>query len=101
MRDNKEGWIFPSLHKDSGTGHRARMDGPFRDAVKRAGLDSALVTPHVMRHTAITKLVQAGGDLPTRRRSSGHQALPTRIRQNPLPAPPPHTPTPRTPRHHH
>ncbi len=75
MRDNKEGWIFPSLHKDSGTGHRARMDGPFRDAVKRAGLDSALVTPHVMRHTAITKLVQAGVDLPTVRRISGHKTL--------------------------
>jgi site-specific recombinase XerD len=41
------------------------MDRPFSDAVKAAGLDPKLITPHVMRHTAITKLVQAGVDLPT------------------------------------
>src|SRR5258708_14081795 len=94
MRDNKEGWIFPSLHKDSGTGHRARMDGPFRDAVKRAGLDSALVTPHVMRHTAITKLVQAGGDLPTVRRLSGPNTPPKVIRYSHLPGHHTHRPIP-------
>ena len=65
MRDDRAGWIFPSLHKDSRTGHRARMDAAFRDAVVCAGLDLELVTPHVMRHTAITTLVQAGVDLPT------------------------------------
>ena len=41
----------------------------------RAGLDPKLVTPHVMRHTAITKLVQAGVDLPTIQRISGHKTL--------------------------
>jgi integrase len=56
MRDDRDGWIFPSLHSDSAAGHRHRMDRPFRDAVIRAGLDPALVTPHVMRHTAITNL---------------------------------------------
>jgi len=45
MRDVRDGWIFPSPHKDSGTGHRARMDNSFRDAVIRAGLDPAIVTP--------------------------------------------------------
>jgi integrase len=75
MRDDRQGWIFPSPHKDSGTGHRARMDSAFRDAVKRAGLDPAQVTPHVMRHTAITALVQAGVDLPTIQRISGHKTL--------------------------
>jgi hypothetical protein len=34
-----------------------------------------LVTPHVMRHTAITKLVQGGVDLPTVQRISGHKTL--------------------------
>jgi site-specific recombinase XerD len=38
--------------------------------VKAAGLDPELITPHVMRHTAITKLVQAGADLPTIQRIS-------------------------------
>jgi integrase len=75
MRQDRTGWIFPSPHKDSAAGHRARMDRPFREAVKAAGLDPRLVTPHVMRHTAITRLVQAGVDLPTVQRISGHKTL--------------------------
>jgi len=75
MREDRDGWIFPSPHKDSGTGHRARMDSAFRDAVKRAGLDPAVITPHVMRHTAITALVKAGVDLPTIQKISGHKTL--------------------------
>jgi site-specific recombinase XerD len=51
------------------------MDKPFRRAVVRAGLDPALVTPHVMRHTAITALVKAGIDLPTIQKISGHKTL--------------------------
>jgi integrase len=75
MRDDRQGWIFPSPHSDSVAGHRARMDRPFRQAVSSAGLDPELVTPHVMRHTAITRLVQAGVDLPTIQRISGHKTL--------------------------
>src|SRR4051794_26100848 len=75
MRDDREGWIFPSPHSDSAAGHKARMDRPFREAVKVAGLDPETITPHVMRHTAITKLVQAGVDLPTVQRISGHKTL--------------------------
>jgi hypothetical protein len=33
------------------------------------------MTPHVMRHTAITALVKAGIDLPTIQRISGHKIL--------------------------
>jgi len=75
MRQDRDGWIFPSPHADSAAGHRARMDRAFRDAVIRAGLDPATITPHVMRHTAITKLVQAGVDLPTVQRISGHKTM--------------------------
>jgi integrase len=75
MREDRDGWIFPSPHADTAAGHRARMDRPFRDAVMSAGLDSKLVTPHVMRHTAITKLVQAGVDIPTIQRISGHKTV--------------------------
>jgi integrase len=75
MREDCDGWIFPSPHRDTGSGHRARMDRPFRDAVVAAGLDPGLVTPHVMRHTAITRLVEAGVDLPTIQRISGHKTL--------------------------
>jgi len=51
------------------------MEQPFRNAVTRAGLDPRIVTPHVLRHTAITKLVQAGVDLPTIQQISGHKTL--------------------------
>ncbi len=44
-------------------------------AAIQAGLDPRIVTPHVMRHTAITNLVKAGVDLPTIQRISGHKTL--------------------------
>ena len=76
MRDDQDGWIFPSPRPNtSSVGHRDRMSKPFRRVVKAAGLDPKTVTPHVMRHTAITKLVQAGVDLPTVQRISGHKTL--------------------------
>ena len=75
MRDDREGWIFPSPHSDSAVGHRVRMDRPFREAVKAPVSMPRQITPHVMRHTAITKLVQAGVDLPTVQRISGHKTL--------------------------
>ncbi len=33
------------------------------------------MTPHVLRHTPITKLVQAGVDLPTIQRISAHKTM--------------------------
>jgi integrase len=75
MTHGRAAWIFPSPHDDSKTEHRVRMNSPFSDVVKAAGLDPDLVTPHVMRHTAITKLVKAGVDLPTIQRISGHKTL--------------------------
>ncbi len=75
-RSDGVGWIFPSPRPTtSSTGHRDRMGKTFRSAVVRAGLDPTIVTPHVMRHTAITKLVQSGVDLPTIQRISGHKTL--------------------------
>ena len=43
--------------------------------MEAAGLNPETITPHVMRHTAITKLVQAGVDLPTVQRISGHKTV--------------------------
>jgi integrase len=75
-RDDKTGFIFkprgPAKHE---TGHRRTMQRSFERAVNRAKLNSDLVTPHVMRHTAITRLVEAGVDLPTIQRISGHKTL--------------------------
>src|SRR5260370_5930871 len=51
------------------------MARPFREAVRAARLDPESITPHVMRPPAITKLVQAGVDLPTIQKISGHKTL--------------------------
>jgi integrase len=75
-RGGNDEWIFPSPRpKASSTGYRDRMSKPFRTAVVRAGLNPKLVTPHVMRHTAITSLVQSGADLPTIQKITGHKTL--------------------------
>jgi integrase len=74
MRDDQDGWIFPTIRPGlAKQGHRTRMDLPFQRAVEGAGLDPVKVTPHVMRHTAITDLVQSGVDLPTIQKISGHK----------------------------
>ncbi|MDQ2861755.1 MAG: site-specific integrase, partial [Pseudomonadota bacterium] len=76
QRADKTGFIFQPRGPDShGEGWRRNMQRSFRRAVVRAGLDPRRITPHVMRHTAITRLVQAGIDLPTIQRISGHKTL--------------------------
>lgn len=66
-------WLFPS--KSSVTGHTVNINKPFRRVVEAAGLDPNEVVRHTLRHTAITHLVQAGVDLPTVKRISGHKTL--------------------------
>jgi len=72
-RIDRDGWIFPSAR--TSTGHVNEFNGPFRRAVVRAGLSPELVTPHVMRHTAATKMVAAGKSLPAIQRVTGHKTL--------------------------
>ncbi len=66
-------WLFPS--PSSRTGHTVSIEKPFRRVVKGAGLDPKVVVRHTLRHTAITHLVQAGVDLPTVQRISGHKSF--------------------------
>ncbi|WP_136798038.1 tyrosine-type recombinase/integrase [Desulfosediminicola ganghwensis] len=66
-------WLFPSLA--SRTGHTVSIEKPFRRVVKKAGLNEREVVRHTLRHTAITHLVQAGVDLPTVQRISGHKSF--------------------------
>jgi integrase len=68
-----EGWLFPS--PQSATTHVMNIEKPFRRVVAEAGLDPRQVVRHTLRHTAITHLVQAGVDLPTVKRISGHKTL--------------------------
>jgi integrase len=66
-------WLFPS--KTAKPGHMIAIEKTFRRVVKAAGLDPYQVVRHTLRHTAITHLVQAGVDLPTVKRISGHKTL--------------------------
>ncbi len=66
-------WLFSS--KTSATGHVMNIEKQFRRVVASAGLDPKEVVRHTLRHTAITHLVQAGVDLPTVQRISGHKTL--------------------------
>jgi integrase len=72
-RPDRNGWIFPSSRTASG--HVNEFNGPFQRAVKAAGLCPDIVTPHVMRHTAATKMVAAGHPLPAIQQVTGHKTL--------------------------
>jgi integrase len=68
-----QSWLFPS--KTSASGHFVEIKTPFRRVVIAAGLNPNEIVRHTLRHTAITHLVQAGVDLPTVQRISGHKTL--------------------------
>jgi site-specific recombinase XerD len=70
--DDDSEWLFPC--STSKTEHTVAIEKAFRRVVADAGLPSA-VCRHTLRHTAITHLVQAGVDLPTVARISGHKTL--------------------------
>ncbi len=66
-------WLFPSIASKSG--RLATIRKAHRRVVKAAGLDPDVVVRHTFRHTAVTHLVQAGVDLPTVQKISGHKTL--------------------------
>lgn len=66
-------WLFPS--PGSRAGHVVAIEKAYRRVVGAAGLDPKEVVRHTLRHTAITHLVQAGVDLPTVQRISGHKSF--------------------------
>lgn len=66
-------YLFPS--PQAASGHVTDIRKAFRRVVQAAGLNPDKVVRHTLRHTAITHLVQAGVDLPTVKRISGHKTL--------------------------
>jgi integrase len=76
MRRDPDGWLFPIRHRRTANpdGHMYEMRRQFQDAVRRAGLDPRAITPHTLRHSVITSLVQSGADLATIQAISGHRA---------------------------
>ena len=71
--DDTAGWIFPATRANTKTPYRRDMRDAFARSVTASGMDPKQCTPHVMRHTAITRLVKAGADLLTIKRISGHK----------------------------
>jgi integrase len=51
------------------------MKSPFRRVVIAAGLDPTKVTPHTLRHTAITDLAETGATIRTIQEFSGHTSV--------------------------
>lgn len=75
QRGEPDGYVFATDRADAKKPHRQSMASQFRRTVDRAKLDSTKITPHILRHTAITELVKAGVDLPTIQEISGHRTL--------------------------
>ncbi|MCF8709779.1 tyrosine-type recombinase/integrase [Rhizorhapis sp. SPR117] len=66
-------WLFPN--SGSASGRLVTIRKAHRRVIEAAGLNPNEVVRHTFRHTAITHLVQAGVDLPTVQKVSGHKTL--------------------------
>ncbi len=73
MAEDTDGWIFPSNRTRSG--HIESLGESFAWCVTKAGMDARVVTPHTMRHTAITRLAETGANIKTIQEFSGHETL--------------------------
>ncbi|MBY0402291.1 MAG: tyrosine-type recombinase/integrase [Cyanobacteria bacterium] len=71
--DPAQPFLFPATRSQSG--HRMEIEKPFYRVVTAAGFKHQEICRHTLRHTAITHLVQAGVDLPTVQRFSGHKSI--------------------------
>ena len=66
------GFVFSA---DTKTGHRDYMKKQFARVVQAAGLKKGRFTPHAMRHTLITRLIEQGVPIETVRKISGHKSF--------------------------
>jgi site-specific recombinase XerD len=66
-------WLFPSPSAKGA--HTLCVRKPFRRTAAAAELDPNRVVRHALRHPAIPHLVQAGLDVPTVKRISGHKTV--------------------------
>ena len=72
MAEDPDGWIFPSSRGRKE--HVLSMKSAFHRVVIAVGLDPKKVTPHTMRHTAITEMAETGAEARTIQAFSGHRS---------------------------
>lgn len=78
-------WVFPSRETsiDPGTGIMRRhhaLDGAFQNAIRQAARRAVIdkrVTPHVLRHSFGTHLMESGADIRTVQELMGHKDVTT------------------------
>ena len=73
MALDPDGWVFPN--SASASGHYESMKAPFRRIAIAAGVDLKKVTPHTLRHTAITDMAETGAAIRTVQEFSGHTSV--------------------------
>jgi integrase/recombinase XerD len=74
LREPAPRWLFPSR---GGHLSRVRLFQLLRELAARAGIDPALISPHVLRHAFATHLLEGGADLRVLQTLLGHADIAT------------------------
>ena len=77
LKKRKNKWLFPSIRSLSGHITRSGFFRNLKQAAILAGVDSAKVHPHILRHSFATQLVNNDVDLRSIQKMLGHENIST------------------------